>query len=405
MTEPYQAVQRRYRQPLPSRRKHALLALCVLMLLISGIVVATKFLGNAKDADVAGAIAIEPLPLPPASDNLNGIGEALPDLLAGDVPENENPTEKIDALGNPVHPSAQPPVATTTPQVILSPITNGPQTIMIDGAPIDGNSSGLAPAPFAGLSKMSAYGRIPAIGPNGIKSVSAYKRPFIPVSGKKPISIIIGGLGVNRSLTQKAINELPADVTLSFATHATGLQNWVHQARAKGHEVLIELPMESSVFDASEPGADRALLASHNTSSNNRNLDWLLSRAQGYFAVTNYNGDLFLTRADAAAPILDRLAKAGLGFIYDGSETAPSLSALSQSAGLPFAKGFNLIDPVQDSARIKSELIRLADTARASGGQIGVGFAYPETIEAVKNWTRTLDSQGLVLAPASYALR
>ncbi len=401
MTEPYQAVQRRYRQPLPSRRKHALLALCVLMLLISGIVFATKFLGNAKDADVAGAIAIEPLPLPPASDNLNGIGEALPDLLAGDVPENENPTEKIDALGNPV----QKPITEATPRTGPSSITNSPRSIMIDGAPIDGSASGLAPAPFAGLSKMSAYGRIPAIGPNGVKSVTAYNRPFKPVSGKKPVSIIIGGLGVNRSLTQKAINELPADVTLSFAAHAVGLQNWINQARAKGHEVLIELPMESTSFDASEPGADRALLASNNTSSNNRNLDWLLSRAQGYFAVTNYNGDLFLTRADAAAPILDRLSKAGLGFIYDGSETAPSLGALSQSAGLPFAKGFNLIDPEQDSARIRSELTRLAEVARQSGGQIGVGFAYPETIEAVKNWARTLDSQGIVLAPASSRLR
>ncbi len=401
MTEPYQAVQRRRRQPLPSRRKHALLAACMLMLAVSLTLVATKLLGNAKDADVAGAIAIEPLPLPPASDNLNGIGEALPDLLAGDVPENENPTEKIDALGNPV----QHPTATATPRTNPTAITGGPRTIMIDGAPIDSRSSGLAPAPFAGLSKMSAYGHIPAIGPNGIKSVTAYNRPFKPVSGKKPVSIIIGGLGVNRSLTQKAINELPADVTLSFAAHSAGLQNWINQARAKGHEVLIELPMESTSFDASEPGADRALLASHNTASNNRNLDWLLSRAQGYFAVTNYNGDLFLTRADAAAPVLDRLAKAGLGFIYDGSETAPSLSALSQSADLPFAKGFNLIDPEQDSVRIRSELIRLVDTVRASGGQIGVGFAYPETIEAVKIWSRTLDNQGLVLAPASSRLR
>jgi len=397
MTERYQSVQRRYRQPLPSRSKHALLAACVLMLAIGLTYIAARYLGNAKDADVVGAVAIDPLPLPPAADTLEGTGEALPDLLAGDVPENTNPTEALDALGNPAQ---SPPI---TPPTQTGP--TGPRTIMIDGSPIDGEASGLAPAPFAGLTRISAYGRIPAIAPNGARAVSSYNRPYKAVAGKRPVSVIIGGLGVNRSLTQKAINELPADITLSFAAHSTGLQNWIDQARAAGHEVLIELPMESTGFDASEPGADRALLASRNTTSNNRNLDWLLSRAQGYFAVTNYNGDLFLTRSDAAAPILDRLSKAGLGFIYDGSETAPSLGALSQSAALPFARGYNLIDPEQDSVRIQSELARLADTARASGGQIGVGFAYPETIEAVRRWAATLESKDLALAPASQALR
>jgi len=81
---------------------------------------------------------------------------------------------------------------------------------------------------------------------------------------------------------------------------------------------LIELPMESADFNAAEPGADRALMANRNAAANQRNLDWLLSRAQGYFGVTNYNGDMFLTRADVAAPILDKLAKSGLSFVSDG---------------------------------------------------------------------------------------
>ena len=178
----------------------------------------------------------------------------------------------------------------------------------------------------------------------------------------------------------------------------------INQARAKGHEVLIELPMESGDFNPSEPGADRALKA-NNAAANMRNLDWLLSRSQGYFGVTNYNGDLFLTRADVAAPVLDKLSKSGLGFVFDGSVSAPSLSALSTSARLPFARGYNLIDPQQNTSIIQSELSRLAAQAQNSGGTIGVGFAYPETISAVKNWASELNSQGLVLAPASSALR
>jgi len=402
-------VRRRAMEPLPSRKKHALLVVSFLTVIISAGFFLTNFIGNANDAKVKGTIDVAAMPLPPASDTLGGDIEALPDLLAGEVPENINPTETVkpavDALGNPVGTPKDEvtlPVVTSQPAPVTS---SGPRTITIDGAPIDGSGSALVPAPISGLSKISAYGRVPAINAAGLTPLSAYKRPHSATSGKRPVSVIIGGLGVNRGLTTQAINELPADVTLAFAAHAPGLQNWINQARAKGHEVLIELPMESADFNAAEPGADRALMANRNAAANQRNLDWLLSRAQGYFGVTNYNGDMFLTRADVAAPILDKLAKSGLSFVSDGSVNAPSLSALSTSARLPFAKGYNLIDPQQDAALIQNELSKLSVQAKSTDGTIGVGFAYPETLTAVKNWANGLDNQGLALAPASSTLK
>ena len=412
-------IKRRYMQPLPSRKKHALLATSIITVVLGTLWIATNFLGKADDAHSKGVIAIAPPPLPAASDTLAATSDALPDLLAGEVKEGTNPTEdiqtqKLDALGNPI--SIVEGTSPATPTTITSSLpsqsistsslsTSGPQVIMIDGKPIDGSSRALVPAPISGLTKISSYGQVPAISRTGITPLSAYKRPFTPASGTKPVSLIIGGLGINRALTQQAIDELPAEVTLSFAAHSVGLQGWVNKARAKGHEVLIELPMESKAFNPSEPGADRALMVSRNTSSNPRNLDWLLSRAQGAFGVTNYNGDLFLSRADAVAPLFDKLAKSGLGFVFDGSISAPSLSAISASARLPYASGYNLIDATQDTSFIDSELSRLTESAKLGAQPIGVGFTYPETIASVKRWTNSLASQGLTLAPASYNLR
>ena len=408
-------IKRRYMQPLPSRKKHALLVTCMITVVLGTLWIANNSIGKTEDAHSKGVIAIAPPPLPVESDTLAATSDALPDLLAGEIKEGTNPTEaietsKIDALGNPINvleePQAQTPIATTAsafPSQTAS--TSGPRVIMIDGKPIDGSSRALVPAPIAGLTKISSYGQVPAISRTGITPLSAYKRPFTPVAGTKPVSLIIGGLGINRALTQQAIDELPAEVTLSFAAHSVGLQGWINKARAKGHEVLIELPMESKAFNPSEPGAERALMVSRNTSSNPRNLDWLLSRAQGAFGVTNYNGDLFLSRADAVAPLFDKLAKSGLGFVFDGSISAPSLSAISASARLPYASGYNLIDATQDTSFIDSELSRLTESAKLGAQPIGVGFTYPETIASVKRWTNSLASQGLTLAPASYNLR
>ena len=406
---------RRYMQPLPSRKKHALLVACTLTVILSVISLSAKFLGQASDARSAGAIPIAAPPLPPASDTLEASSEALPDLLAGEVAANVNPTETIvkpetDALGNPITniPSQELDQELTAALPVTSlttPSSTGPRVIMIDGKPINGTQSALVPAPISGLTKLSSYGQVPAISRAGVTPLSAYKRPYTAVSGSKTVSIVIGGLGVNRGLTQQAINELPSEVTLSFAAHASGLQGWVNKARAKGHEVLIELPLESNQFDRSEPGSDRALMATQNVSANPRNLDWLLSRAQGAFGVTNYNGDLFLNRADAVAPLLEQLAKMGLSFVFDGSVSAPSLSAISSSARLPYAAGYSLIDAQPDSSSIKTELSRLSETAKLGAAPIGVGFTYPETIEALKSWANTLETQGLTLAPASYNLR
>ena len=93
---------------------------------------------------------------------------------------------------------------------------------------------------------MSPFGKVPYIAPDGRRALTSYAKPFTPQAGKQYISVVIGGLGINPALTRRAINELPGSVTLSFAVHAPGLQLWINQARARGHEVLIELPMEAN---------------------------------------------------------------------------------------------------------------------------------------------------------------
>ena len=55
---------------------------------------------------------------------------------------------------------------------------------------------------------------------------------------------MVGGLGLNASATKAAIERLPPEITLSFVAYSDGLQGWIDMARANGHEVLLEAPME-----------------------------------------------------------------------------------------------------------------------------------------------------------------
>ncbi len=374
---------RRAALALPSKGKHVLLSTAALILGFALPVLAVAAFGNADDARSEGALALAPLPQIETLAPLDDETLDTPDLLAGDVPEGVNPTDSIQSV------ESEAPTATS----------DTPQPKRINITP---NVRALPKAPISGLTRQSAFGPVPSRSAGN--ALAAYKKSFRRQAGKKPVSLIIGGLGINRSLTQNAIQSLPADVTLSFAAHSVGLQDWIDMARSDGHEVLIEIPMESANFDPLEPGADRALRLTVPPAENGRRLDWMLSRAQGYAGLINFNGDSFLTRADAAAPFMDRLAQTGLGFITDGAFETPSLRALASSVRQPFKTGHGLIDPDPIARVISARLSGLSQTAASGSHPVGVGFAYPETISEAQTWIATLDSQGLQLAPATAAL-
>lgn len=377
---------RRTAVELPSRRKHALLAACALMVGFMIPVVSVSLFGKTDDAVAEGRISVASLPKAAAISPLDDETLETPDLLAGDVPEGINPTDQIAAKN--------PATKEKTDSEKIEPKRIEVTTQARHALPR---------APIAGLTRNSAFGPVPKRGTN--TALKAYRRQFTAQPGKRSVSVIVGGLGINTGVTQQAIDRLPADVTLSFAAHTIGLQNWINTARADGHEVLIELQMESASFDPSEQGANRALRINAQANRNTQNLEWTLARAQGYAGVINFNGDLFLTRTDVAAKFMDDLAATGLGFVTDGSFETPSLEALAKTVDQPLKIGHGLIDPDPIPQVINSRLTALADTAKVKANHpVGVGFAFPETIDAIEAWIATLDAQGLQIAPATAAL-
>ena len=378
---------RRTALTLPSRRKHIALAAALFIIGVAAPIFCVAAFGDSLDAQSEGRLALAPLPPVEPLSPLNNESLDVPDLLAGDVPEGVNPTETLASIA----PQETPP-ATDAATGIEPKRIDIPQTTIA-----------LPPAPIPGLTRNSSFGPVPSKAAGS--ALSAYRRPFTRKAGKRPVSLIVGGLGVNRGLTQDAIETLPADVTLSFAAHSVGLQAWVDVARADGHEVLIEIPMESAVFDPTEPGADRALRVTVPPAENGRRLDWMMARAQGYAGLINFNGDVFLTRTDAAASYIDRLSKTGVGFFTDGDFETPTLPALTKSMRQPFKTGHGLIDPDPIAQVISRRLSGLSQAAKSGGHPVGVGFAFPETLAEVQSWIATLDEENLQLAPATAALK
>lgn len=264
-------------------------------------------------------------------------------------------------------------------------------------------ASPLPRAPLAGLFERGPNGPLPVVGPNGRTPAQAYARPFTPQQGRPAIAIIIGGLGFNQNATTQAIDELPAEVTLSFVPYAQNLQSWIDRARQRGHEVMLELPMEPFDPDADDTGP-QTLLASATPQQNVQRLEQLLSRGAGYFGVTNYQGARFATSAQASAPVVQALRRRGLSFISSGIGQRTALGIEAQRANLPNTAADRIIDARREADAIDDQLLNLEALALQNQSAIGAGFAYPVTMEQVGRWARDIEARGYQLAPASAVL-
>jgi len=251
----------------------------------------------------------------------------------------------------------------------------------------------LPTAPIAGLSAPGPGGILPVIAPDGRTPAQAYARPFRD-AGKPKVALVIGGLGLNATATRQAIEDLPPQITLSFVPYAEGLQGWIDLARANGHEVLLEAPMEPIDYPDNDPGPF-TLMASDAAPETVRRLEWLLSRATGYFGVTNYLGGRFLASDKGMAAFLGSLRQRGLAFVDDGS------AAKRGGGGAPRASADRIVDDQLDADAISKQLLALEAASVRNGAALGSGFAYPLTLQQVAQWANGLEQRGYSLAPAS----
>ena len=151
--------------------------------------------------------------------------------------------------------------------------------------------------------------------------------------------------------------------------------------------------MEPVDYPQNDPGP-YTLMAKDPPAQTVKRLEQLLSRATGYFGVTNYLGGRFLGSDSATTAFSTALRRRGLAFVDDGS-------AVGRGSGPPRASADRVIDQTLDDQSIGQELGALEDLAGQRGQALGSGFAYPVTLEAVQTWAAGLSARGLALAPAS----
>ncbi|MBN9668714.1 divergent polysaccharide deacetylase family protein [Labrenzia aggregata] len=244
-------------------------------------------------------------------------------------------------------------------------------------------------------------GFLPKISDAGVRPLDAYSRPVVREFTSIPkIAVIVNGLGLSETGTQNAIDRLPPDVTFALAPYGQDLDLWMQQARTKGHELLLQLPLEPFDFPDNDPGPHTLLVSLRPDEMVNR-LSFLLTRATNYVGTIADMGARFTSTKPSMDFLLGKLKERGLMFIDNGTSSRSIASEAANESRTPFSGVDVVLDEVPKEDSIDAKLLQLEGVARTRGVAVAAGSALPVTVRQLEKWVRDLEERGLQLVPIS----
>ncbi len=261
------------------------------------------------------------------------------------------------------------------------------------------------PGPIPALEESSGDGgaTLPRIGAGGLMPMRAYAARFDAADPRPKVAVLLTGLGMAQSDSERAIDDLPAAVSLAFSPYAVDPGALEAAARANGHELLVSLPMEPAGYPLNDAG-NEALLTGASAGQNQRRLLRALSACRGCVGVTAAMGGLMGERFAASPempPVLHELASRGL--LYVAPRPLAALPGADPATTAPGERTADVIlDEPPDSGAVASQLAALEKIAHDRGAAVGIaGPPNPATVGQLAAWAKSLAARGLALVPVS----
>ena len=202
------------------------------------------------------------------------------------------------------------------------------------------------------------------------------KLPQLPGHQPPLVAIVVDDIGYDRDIAAQLLS-LDAPLTFSILPYGPYSQKLAAEAKAKGHEIMLHLPMEPMEFPDVNPGPG-ALLRQMSADELIAQLDDNLNRVSGLKGVNNHMGSALSTSPERMRQIFSVLKKRGL-FYIDSRTTADTVARSSaQLLQIPFAERDVFIDHLENEKFIRGQLKLLVKRARHQGYALGI--AHPHAI-------------------------
>ena len=221
--------------------------------------------------------------------------------------------------------------------------------------------------------------------------------PPLDASGDQPkIAILVAGMGLSQTATRTATEIMPAAVTFAFVPYVDRIDTTAAAAKAKGHEVLLQMPMQDAGVPAPGP---HALHAGEPAPEVAVDAAWAFGRFSGYSGVSNFLGAPVTSDKPVMVALLRAIGARELFYVDDGTSRRSLGPALAQAQGVAAARADIVLDATADPAAVRANLEALAGIAKRKGSAIGLASGLPDHLAAIAAFAAGLRARDIALVP------
>lgn len=207
---------------------------------------------------------------------------------------------------------------------------------------------------------------------------------FAPVQADKPtLSLVIDDLGYSFEQARQVLN-LPGDHTYAIIPDTTYSQKIARYAHENGREVMLHMPMQSSVDLIMETSALHDDMTEQEITDGVANMIREMPYIKG---INNHMGSKLTEMDYIMRPVMETIKQHNKHFYFLDSRTTPLSKAYQQAlrAGIPSLKRDVFLDYDRDNTESLSFQFDLwLKKAHKNGHAVAIAHPYQSTIELLQ---------------------
>lgn len=241
---------------------------------------------------------------------------------------------------------------------------------------------------------------VPDMAGEPLKTVLTADEADFRIDGLPVIAVIVKGLGMSAMSTENALN-MPPEVTMGFSPYAPELSHWASKAAARGHDILLHLPMEAGDLSLYDPGP-YSMMTGLGTAENLRRMSIVSSLIVRYAGVYTDAKENFSLTGGAVAPVLKELGARGVPMIYGGGFSRHSFFQTAARLMYPVIGADTHIDSVFDEGEARARFEKVKLRAKERGYAAVMVAPYPVTLKLIAELLPAADDGSFRLASVSH---
>ena len=244
--------------------------------------------------------------------------------------------------------------------------------------------------------------QVPSVKPPDVPPVVTLPPEIITPSLPR-LAVVIDDMGQDIGKLNDILN-IGAPITIAVLPHLKHSTQTANDARAKGLDVLLHLPMEPQLPEKNDPGKG-ALWTAMTPAEIRAQIDKDFSSVPNAIGVNNHMGSKFTEDQQLMAEVMVIMKKKNL-FFLDSKTTSKSVAAnTARKAGVDNIDRNVFLDNIREVPAIKKRIAEAIMVAKRHGSAVAIGHPYPETITALKEFFSETRPEGVEIAKISDVLR